>query len=460
MKLKLFNTLTRKKEVVKPGEDNFIKEYTCGPTVYHFAHIGNLRTYIFEDLLKRTLLYNRFKVKHVMNITDVGHLTSDEDTGEDKMEVGAKREKKSAWEIAEFYTKAFKEDLKKLNILPPDVWCKATDHIKEQIELIKILEQKGYTYVIEDGVYFDTSKLKEYGKLARLDIKGLQEGARIDVRGKKHKTDFALWKLSPKNQKRQMEWNSPWGIGFPGWHIECSAMAQKYLGNPFDIHCGGIDHIPVHHTNEIAQTEAATGKPLAKIWIHGEFLVEKEGKMSKSKGNILTLAAIEEKGYDPLAYRYLCLTTHYRMQLTFSWDAVESAKIALMRLKEKISSIKQIKESKEERKKIQEQIKKKINDDLDSPAVLASLWSIMKDKEKSDTEKKIFAEECDKVLGLNLQEEQKQESIPTEITKRAEQRQEARKKGDFKKSDLLREEIKQKGFLVEDTKEGFKVKKA
>ena len=237
-------------------------------------------------------------------------------------------------------------------------------------------------------------------------------------------------------------------------------MAQKYLGNPFDIHCGGIDHIPVHHTNEIAQTEAATGKPLAKIWIHGEFLVEKEGKMSKSKGNILTLAAIEEKGYDPLAYRYLCLTTHYRMQLTFSWDAVESAKIALMRLKEKISSIKQIKESKEERKKIQEQIKKKINDDLDSPAVLASLWSIMKDKEKSDTEKKIFAEECDKVLGLNLQEEQKQESIPTEITKRAEQRQEARKKGDFKKSDLLREEIKQKGFLVEDTKEGFKVKKA
>ncbi len=434
--------------------------YTCGPTVYHYAHIGNLRTYIFEDVLKRALIHNGFKVKHVMNITDVGHLTSDQDTGEDKMEVGAKRENKTAWEIAKFYTKAFQEDIKKLNILPPNIWCKATDHIKEQINLIKELEKKKYTYKTEDGIYFDTSKLKDYGKLARLDIQGLEEGARIDVKGKKHKTDFALWKFSPKGQKRQMEWKSPWSEhGFPGWHIECSAMAQKYLGNPFDIHCGGIDHIPVHHTNEIAQTEAATGKPLANVWMHGEFLIDKEGKMSKSKGDIITIATVEEKNYDPLAYRYLCLTTQYRMPLTFSWEALDGAKNALNHLREKIQSLtkkdKKTKNGEQYRKRFQEAI----NDNLNVPVALATLWDALKDDDLSDTDKKGLVKEADSILGLNLTKKSKEEKIPMEVKKLAKERETARKSKDWKKSDELRSKIQQSGYTIEDTETGFRIRK-
>jgi len=282
-KLNLYNTLSRKKEIFAPLENNLVKMYSCGPTVYNFAHIGNLRCYIFVDTLKRTLLFNKLRLKHVMNITDVGHLTSDADTGEDKMEKGAKRENKTVWQIAESYTVAFKDDIHKLNIIDPDIWCKATDHIKQQIDWIKKLEKAGYTYAVQDdGLYFDTSKFKDYGKLARLRKEGLKAGARIDLGGKKHKTDFALWKFSPKDEKRQMEWPSPWGVGFPGWHIECSAMATKYLGEQFDIHCGGIDHIPVHHTNEIAQTEAITHKHWVNFWMHCEFLKFGAGKMAKS----------------------------------------------------------------------------------------------------------------------------------------------------------------------------------
>src|SRR3989344_952205 len=273
--LKFYNTLTRAKEEFKPQNPPAVGLYTCGPTVYNYAHIGNLRTYIFEDILKRALVANGFEVNHVMNITDVGHLTSDADVGEDKMEKGAKREGKTVWDIAEFYTKAFKEDMRRLNLVEPDIWCKATDHIAEQIELIQRLEKRGFTYLIDDGVYFDTTKDPHYGKLARLDIAGLRAGARIEmVKDKRNPTDFALWKLSPDNEQRQMEWESPWGKGFPGWHIECSAMAMKYLGETFDIHCGGIDLIPVHHTNEIAQAENATGKKFVHTWLHGEFLLE------------------------------------------------------------------------------------------------------------------------------------------------------------------------------------------
>ena len=459
MELKLFNTLTRKKEELKPIKNGQISLYACGPTVYNYAHLGNLRTYIFEDLLKRVLLYNSFKVKHVINITDVGHLTSDQDSGEDKMELGAKRENKTAWQIAEFYTKAFQQDMKQLNILPPDIWCKATDHIKEQIELIQVLEKKGYTYKIEDGIYFDTSKLKDYGKLAKLDIKGLQEGARIDIRGKKNKTDFALWKFSPREEKRQMEWSSPWGKGFPGWHIECSAMAQKYLGNPFDIHCGGIDHIPVHHTNEIAQTEAATGKPLANMWMHGEFLIEKEGKMSKSKGDTLTIAVLEEKSYDPLSYRYLCLTAHYRMPLSFSWEALEGAKNALNHLREKVQSLAEKDKKTKNSEQYQKRFEEAVNDDLNMPSALAAIWDAMKDNALSNTDKKELIRETDKILGLNLFQKQKEEKIPAEIVKWAKEREAARKEKNWKKADQARDKIKESGYAIEDSEEGFKIKK-
>jgi len=292
--LALYNTLTRKKEEFKSLKKNEVSLYTCGPTVYNFAHIGNLRTYIFEDLLKRVLLYNKNKIKHVMNITDVGHLTSDADTGEDKIEAASKKEHKTAWQIAEFYTKAFKDDMKKLNLLPPSVWCKATDHIKEQIKWVQDLEKAGYTYKTADGIYFNTSKFKDYGKLALLEKQQLQAGKRVAMGDKKSPTDFALCKFSSPEEKRQMEWNSPWGKGFPGWHIECSVMATKYLGKQFDIHCGGVDHIPIHHTNEIAQTEALTKKKWVNYWLHGEFLILEEEKMSKSKGNILTLSVVEE----------------------------------------------------------------------------------------------------------------------------------------------------------------------
>jgi cysteinyl-tRNA synthetase len=311
--IKLYNTLNRKKETLKPIKKGKVGLYTCGPTVYWFAHIGNLRTFLFEDVLKRVLEYNGYKVRHIMNITDVGHLTSDADVGEDKMEKGAKREKKTVWQVAEFYTKAFKKDLKRLNILPPDHWIKATQTIKDQIVLIKTLEEKGFTYKTSDGIYFDTSKLKTYGRLTGRKKKKIKAGARIKmVEGKKNPTDFALWKFSLKGQKRQMEWSSPWGIGFPGWHTECVVMSIKKLGIPFDVHCGGIDHVSIHHPNEIAQAEVAYGKIFANHWLHGEFLTLKEGKMAKSEGNIITLEDLIKKGFNPLAYRYLSFNAHYR----------------------------------------------------------------------------------------------------------------------------------------------------
>src|SRR3990172_6122045 len=308
MKLRLFDTYTRSVrdfEPLKPGE---VGMYTCGPTVYDYAHIGNLRTYIFEDILRRTLEINGYRVKHVMNITDVGHLTSDADTGEDKMEKGSQRTGKSAWQFAD----VFVSDMNHLNLLAPTIWCKSTDHIQEQIDFISCIEDKGFTYKTSDGVYFDTSKLTEYGQLSRLDIDGLQAGTRIEMGEKRHPTDFALWKFSPRDHKRQMEWESPWGMGFPGWHIECSAMSAKYLGSEFDIHCGGEDHIPVHHTNEIAQSQACFGTRLANFWMHGYFLQLETERMSKSSGAFIRLQDIMDEGDDPLAYRLFSLNAHYR----------------------------------------------------------------------------------------------------------------------------------------------------
>ena len=307
--------------------------YTCGPTVYDYQHIGNFRTFLFEDVLKRVLEWNGYRVRHVMNITDVGHLTSDADTGEDKMEKGARRTGKSAWEIAQLYTDAFLADMKRSTSRTRRCCAAATDHIAEQIDFIADIEKNGFAYRTSDGIYFDTAKQPDYGYLARLDVKGLEAGKRVELGEKRHITDFALWKFSPPGEKRQMEWDSPWGKGFPGWHIECSAMAQKYLGDYFDIHCGGEDHIPVHHTNEIAQTEARVGTRLANFWLHGYFLLSNDAKMAKSAGEFLRVASLVERGYDPLAYRYLCLTAHYRGQLNFTWDALDAAAVALDRMR-------------------------------------------------------------------------------------------------------------------------------
>lgn len=460
--LKLFNTLGRKKEIFKPIEDKKVGLYTCGPTVYLFAHIGNLRTYIFEDILKRVMEYNGFKVKHVMNITDVGHLTSDADTGEDKMEKGAKREGKTAWEIAEFYTKVFKEDLKNLNIKPPDIWTKATDYIKKQIELIEILEKRGFTYKISDGIYFDSSKIKDYGKLAGKKPRKIKAGVRVKiVSGKKNPTDFALWKFTPLEVKRQMEWDSPWGKGFPGWHTECVVMSVKHLGIPFDIHTGGIDLIPIHHTNEIAQAEAAFRQNLANFWLHGEFLISKEGKMAKSKGNITVLKDLMEKEINPLAYRYLCLTTHYRSKLTFSFSSLESAQNALSKLYQKIAEINKEQKENKENSKIIKDYKEKflnfINDDLDTPKALALMWQVVKSPKISSQEKYSLLTDFDKVFGLKISEIKKQE-IPEEIIKLAKEREEMRKEEKWSESDKIRKKIKELGYTIEDTKDGPKIK--
>ena len=403
--LKLYNTLSRKKEVFKPLKDRIVGLYTCGPTVYWYAHIGNLRTYLFEDILKRVLIYNNYRVKHIMNITDVGHLTSDQDTGEDKVEKAAKKEGKTAWQIARFYERAFKKDLKLLNIQKPDNFIRATETINDQIKLIKILEKKGFTYQTSDGIYFNTSKLKNYGRLWPKKIQ-LKAGARIRmIKEKKNPTDFALWKFSPKNVKRQMEWNSPWGKGFPGWHTECVVMSIKKLGIPFDIHCGGVDHILIHHTNEIAQAEAAYGKLMAKYWLHSEFITVEGRKMAKSLGNIFTLNDLIEKNFNPLAFRYLCLQTHYRSKLNFSWQGLQASQNALNNLYQKIKEIKKGKGKLTSRsiskrsQTYQKNFLNSINDDLNTPRALGTLWQLIEDQKIADQEKYQLILDFDRILS-------------------------------------------------------------
>ena len=463
--LTLYNTLSRSKEVFKPVRKKGVGLYTCGPTVYFFAHIGNLRTYLFEDILKRVLEYDGYKVKHVMNITDVGHLTSDADTGEDKMEKGAKREKKTVWEIAEFYTRAFKKDLKLLNIKEPDIWVKATDTIGDQINLIKVLEKKGFTYKISDGVYFNSAKLKTYGKLGGKKTRKIKPGARIEmVPGKKNPTDFALWKFTSPGVKRQMEWNSPWGKGFPGWHTECVVMSIKALGIPFDIHCGGIDHILIHHTNEIAQAEAAFGKLMARYWLHGEFMMVEGKKMAKSEGNIFIIDDLVKKGFNSLAYRYLCLNAHYRSKLNFTWKALEASQNALDNLYQKTLEIKSEKTVhfsqpwKSHYSGYQRKFLEFINDDLNTPKALALMWDLIGDNKISNQEKYKLLLDFDKAFGLNLAKVKKPK-IPQEIKELAKKREEYRKKGDFKGADEVRKKIKDLGYQIEDTREGPKIKK-
>lgn len=461
--LKLYNTLSRKLEVFKPIKKGFVGIYTCGPTVYQYAHIGNLRTYIFEDILVRVLKYTGFKVKRVMNITDVGHLTSDADAGEDKMELGARREGKTAGEIASFYTAAFKNDMKQLKLLQPDVWCRATDHIKEQIALVNSLEKKGFTYTIpDDGIYYDPSKFKDYAKLGRLNLKGMKAGARVAVaEGKRSPADFALWKFSPKEKKRQMEWKSPWGIGFPGWHIECSAMSMKYLGRHFDIHCGGVDHIQIHHTNEIAQSEALTGKKWVNYWLHAEFLLLDEAKMAKTGEHFITLQTLVEKGFPPLAYRYFCLGAHYRTKLNFSWEALDAAKNACARLQE--HAIKIFK-AKPEKGSIFDAHRKRfldaINKDLDMPVAMAILWEIVRNNKISNGVKHSLLLDFDKVLGIDIGKQPKKEKLPNEVIKLMKERDEARRSKNWPVADSIRQKLQDMGYVVEDAAEGTRVKRA
>jgi len=466
MDIIFFNSLGREKQVFVPITPGKAGMYTCGFTVYDYPHIGNMRTYLFEDFLRRVLEYNRYIVTHIMNITDVGHLVSDDDEGEDKMEKGSERTGKSVWELAEYYTEIFKQDAKQLNILPPSKYTPATAYIKEQIDMIKCLEDKGYTYITSDGVYFDTSKLKDYGKLAMLDVEGLEEGKRIEFSTeKRNKTDFALWKFSPKDTKRQMEWESPWGIGFPGWHIECSAMSRRFLGDTFDIHCGGIDHIPIHHTNEIAQSESCTGKPMAHYWLHGAFLEEDDGKMSKSKGEFLRLKLLIDKGYSPLDYRYMCLGTHYRKRLLFSWEVLDSAKSSFNRLKQSIIRMKQENlpgsgSDEELRNLYKTDFNESVNDDLNMPQALAVMWEMVRNNKLSDKAKLELLNDFDKVFALDLDnvEEEKKESVPSEIIELLNKRNEAKRMKDFKTADDIRNKLKELGYEVIDKKEGAEVK--
>ena len=479
-KIFFYNTLSRKIEEFKPVKKGRVGIYTCGPTVYNYAHLGNLRSYLFGDLLKRTLLYNGYKVKHVMNITDVGHLTGDMDMGEDKMELGAKREGKSAYEIAEFYTKAFQKNLVDLNIIFPNVWAKATENIKEQIALIKILEKKGFTYLTQDGVYFNTALVKDYNKLSHLPLDQLKEGARVEKNPeKKNPTDFALWKFSPVGVKRQMEWKSPWGIGFPGWHVECSAMSFKYLKNNLDIHCGGIDHINVHHTNEIAQSEAATGKKFFNFWMHNAFLNIQGGKkMAKSGDNFLTLEkAVIDNGLDPLAFRLAASQVHYRKPMEYSPESLKQANQALSNLRNQVASLG--KKRGKVSKIYQTQFLEAINHDLNLPQALAVIAQVFKSSLK-DEDKKATILDFDQVLGFDLTKKtadnesvdnqpesiklkvklyQDQELAETTIAEVLEARLEARKRKDWPEADRLRLELAKTGWAIEDTAQGQKIKR-
>lgn len=456
MKLQLYDSYRRKLLEFVPLNARRVGMYACGPTVYHYAHLGNLRTYIFEDILRRTLEFCGYEVRHVVNITDVGHLVSDADTGEDKMERGARRTGKTAWEIAAYYTRAFQQDCAQLNLRPPSVWCRATEHIAEQIADIAQIAERGFTYTTADGVYFDTSKQPSYGKLARLSPDGLEQGARVDMGEKKNPTDFALWKFTPPGQSRQMEWESPWGRGFPGWHIECSAMAHKYLGPKFDIHCGGKDHIPVHHCNEIAQAEVCFGTTLANFWLHGYFLELDNAKMSKSSGEFLRLQSLRERGIEPLAFRYLCLTAHYRSDLKFAWENLESAKNALARLR---SLAHGWGAAGEVDAPTLDAFGAQIGNDLNTPRGLAVAWNMAKGGLANPTKKATLLA-MDEVLGLKLGAWQPENlEIPPAVAELVRARTQARAAQNWQEADRLRDAIHAHGFAVDDSAAGSEVRR-
>jgi len=467
MPIRIYNTLTRKIEDFVPLVPNHVGFYSCGPTVYFDPHIGNMFAYIHADELKRMFLASGYEVRHVMNITDVGHLTSDADDGEDKMEKGAKREGKSAWDIAKMYTDIFFADSKDLNIMRPTVVTKATDYIPEQIELVKKLEALGYTYEIEDdGIYYDTSKFASYGDLAGGTRAGNKAGARVEFNEKKRNpTDFALWKFSPKDQKRQMEWDSPWGVGFPGWHIECSAMSMAELGPHFDIHSGGIDHIPIHHTNEIAQAEPIVGRPWVKYWFHSGWLLDHTGKMSKSGGEFLKLALLKDKGYDPMHYRYLVLLGHYQSQIVFSWEALDAAKNGYERIVRRVSELKSEGQANQEKQKMwREKLLAPMNDNLKTAEALVVFQEMLKDKDTDDATKLAVVGFADDLFGLRLAENAAKigasgDAVPNEIKALAELRVSAKAAKDFAEADKIRAEIDAAGWTLTDAKDGYTITK-
>lgn len=459
--MKLYNTMSRRIEEFVPIRENRVSMYCCGPTVYNYAHIGNLRTFIFEDILKRTFLFDGYEVKHVMNITDVGHLTGDGDDGEDKLGKRSRETGESVWDIAAFYTKAFFKDEEDLNIIRPDIVCKATDHIQDMINLIKVLEEKGHTYTSGGNVYFSIDTIPDYGKLAGQSQDEKMSGARIAVDGnKRNPKDFVLWFTNSKFGEQAMMWDSPWGRGYPGWHIECSAMSMKYLGPHFDIHCGGIDAIPVHHTNEIAQSEAATGTKWVNYWCHGEFLLNDKGKMSKSSGEFLTLPVVVSHGYNALDYRYFCLSGHYRTQLKFSWEALDHAKAAREKLVSTVASLKKNEPSKTLGDKAQsyyDSFSSAMNNDLRAPEALAQMWLMLKDNEVKDGEKLSLLYSFDRILGLELDkvEAKKDEKVGSdEDWKLVEERALAKKNKDWARADEIRAELLRRGFSIKDTPSG------
>lgn len=461
--------MTRKLEDFKPITAGHVGFYNCGPTVYWDPHIGNMRALFNADILKRMFLANGYTVNHVMNFTDVGHLTSDADTGEDKMEKGAARENITAWEVAEKYIKICLEDMESLNIILPTHTPRATDHIKEQIELIQKLEKLGYTYEIPgDGIYYDTSKFADYGALGGQNLSELKAGARIENNNKRNITDFALWKFSPKDAKRQMEWESPWGIGFPGWHIECSAMSMKYLGDHFDIHTAGQEHIKVHHTNEIAQSEPIVGKPWVHYWVHWAWLVLKEGKMSKSSGTSYSVRDLMDKGYDPMALRYLMTLSHYRQPLEFSLESLDAAVNGYKNIVRKITDLMNNKDGsvdKEVYQKWHDKILAPVSDNLKTAESLVVIQDLLKDKTVNNVTKLALVEFVDDLLGLQFMAHAQKlhdlESVaaPTEIQEMAQKRVEAKKARDFATADALRNQIDAAGWTVMDTQDGFKLVK-
>ncbi|MFA6608696.1 MAG: cysteine--tRNA ligase [Candidatus Paceibacterota bacterium] len=458
--IRLYNTKTKSVEDFEPIKVDHVGIYSCGPTVYHYAHIGNLRAYVFADVLRRMFVSAHYDVKHIINITDVGHMVGDGDNGEDKLEKGAKREGKSVWEVAEFYTEAFMKDIEAIGIPKKDyIFPRATDHIAEQINLIRTLIDKGHAYTISDGIYFDTSTFSSYADFAHLDIEGLKSGARVEEnKEKKNITDFALWKFSPKNETRQMEWESPWGRGFPGWHVECSAMSMKYLGNHFDIHTGGIDHIPVHHTNEIAQSEGSTGETYANYWMHVNFLNDTTGKMSKSHDDFLTLESLIKKGYDPLAYRYFLLTAHYRKEIMFSFEALDASAVAYKKLWDWCAE--HATTNGEVDKGYKKAFIEALYDDLGTPVCIAQIWALIKDEVMSDDNKYRTLMDMSAILGLGLHLAVKEEfSISEELQELLDERNFARAEKNFIESDRLRDEIQKLGFIVKDTDKGQEVSK-
>ena len=458
--MKIYNTLTRKKEEFKPIDEGKVRMYTCGPTVYNYAHIGNLRAYLFMDNLRRVLKYNGYKLKHVMNITDVGHLVSDADEGEDKMMKAARRENKDPYEIAELYMNVFFNDLKELNVDKPEIIARATEHIKIMEEYVKKIIENGYTYQTDDTIYFDTSKLDKYGVLSNRKVEDQKAGARVEFdTGKKNIPDFALWIKAPENHI--MKWDSFFGKCYPGWHLECSAMGYKYLGDNFDIHTGGIDHIPIHHENEIAQSKGFSGKIPANYWMHVNFMLVNGEKMSKSLGNVYTLSDLKEKGYEPMDFKMLMFTSTYRSQMNFTWDSLDSAKISLQRLRKgylkELEGTEKIGES--EIKDYEDRFLEAINDDLNMPVAMSVVWDIIKNPKKS----KDFANlllKFDEVLGLDLKNYKKQDDkLPDEIIELVSKRDEARNSKDWAESDRIRDLLISKGYKVQDTKEGTVVKK-